>query len=90
MVEEMTFVVMTVVNFLWLTSFGDGLDFWKAPSAFPSSLVSLDRARGTTGEEGRGNDGLAAVLIDRCIYCAEGDWFLLLGDRKSLCHGLFG
>lgn len=42
----------------------------------------------TTGEHGRTNDGHAAAVAEHWIMVEKDDW-LLLRDRKFLCHGTF-
>lgn len=63
---------------------GDGLEFRKAPSVCPSSLV-FRRVLLTLSEDGIYDGGPAAAVTERLFIAEKGDMFLLLGDLKFLC-----
>lgn len=61
---------------------------WPCPAAF--CIQFLDGTRVTLGEGCCSKDGAAVAVPERCVMGEEGDWLLLLGDLKFLCHVLSG
>lgn len=86
-VAEIMFVVMIVVEFLWLRLARGQFRFSKSPFRLPS-IFSFETGLVALGGDDFADGGPAAPVTSSCVIDGGRGSVIPLGDLEFLCNGL--